>query len=60
MKCRESGARLDAEKRALQDELSRTEARVTKLELQRVALEGDQQRLQMLLQEKETNLHVSE
>lgn len=46
-------ARLEAEKRNLQEELSRTENRATKLELQRMSAEGDLQRLQMILQEKD-------
>lgn len=48
----------EAEKRNLQDEFSRSEARSTKLELQRMSLEGDLQRLQMMLQEKEANIQV--
>lgn len=55
-KCRQSVARLESEKRHLQDELSRSEGRSSKLDLQRVALEGDIQRLQMALQEKECAL----
>lgn len=55
-KCRQSVARLESEKRHLQDELSRAEGRSSKLDLQRVALEGDIQRLQMALSEKESAL----
>ncbi|XP_053659814.1 rootletin [Anopheles marshallii] len=55
-KCRQGGARLESDKRHLQDELARTEARATKLDLQRVALEGDIQRLQMAMQEKDCTL----
>lgn len=55
-KCRQSVARLEAEKRHLQEELSRSEGRASKLDLQRVALEGDIQRLQMAMQEKDCQL----
>ncbi|XP_049276876.1 rootletin [Anopheles funestus] len=55
-KCRQAGARLESDKRHLQDELARTEARASKLDLQRVALEGDIQRLQMAMQEKDCTL----
>ena len=51
--------RLENEKRCLQEELGRTESRSTKLELQRMSLEGDLQRLQMILQEKDGSLQVS-
>lgn len=51
-------SRLEAEKRNLQEELSRTEGRSTKLELQRMAAEGDLQRLQMMLQEKDVTVQV--
>lgn len=47
---------MESEKRHLQDELSRSENRASKLDLQRIALEGDIQRLQMVLQEKENHL----
>ena len=50
--------RLEAEKRGLQEELSRTESRSTKLELQRMSTEGDLQRLQMMLQEKDATIQV--
>lgn len=55
-KCRQSVARLESEKRHLQDELARAESRGSKLDLQRVALEGDIQRLTMALQEKDCAL----
>jgi rootletin len=55
-KCRQSVARLESEKRHLQDELARAESRASKLDLQRVALEGDIQRLTMALQEKDCAL----
>lgn len=50
--------KLEADKRALQEELSRNESRSTKLELQRMSAEGDIQRLQMMLQEKDANIQV--
>lgn len=49
---------MEAEKRTLQEELSRTENRATKLELQRMSAEGDLQRLQMILQEKDASIQV--
>lgn len=51
-------SRLEAEKRNLQEELSRAENRSTKLELQRMSAEGDLQRLQMMLQEKDATIQV--
>lgn len=50
--------KVENEKRNLQEELSRSESRATKLELQRMSLEGDLQRLQMMFQEKDANIHV--
>lgn len=55
-KSKQNEAKLENEKRHLLDEISRYEARSNKLDLQRIALEGDIQRLQMTLQEKENNL----
>lgn len=40
----------------MQDELARCEGRASKLDLQRIALEGDIQRLQMALQEKDNQI----
>lgn len=57
-KCRQNGARLEAEKRQLQEDLARCEGRASKLDLQRVALEGDIQRLQLALQEKDNNVRT--
>lgn len=50
--------KVENEKRNLQEELSKNESRATKLELQRMSLEGDLQRLQMMFQEKDANIHV--
>lgn len=50
--------KVENEKRNLQEELSKSESRATKLELQRMSLEGDLQRLQMMFQEKDANIHV--
>ncbi|KAF6213862.1 hypothetical protein GE061_011587 [Apolygus lucorum] len=55
-KLRQSVNKCDLEKRSLQDELAKSEARATKLELQRMGMEGDIQRLQMMLQEKEATI----
>lgn len=52
-------ARMEAEKRGLEEGLNRADNRATKLELQRVAMEGDIQRLQMMLQEKDIGIQVS-
>lgn len=57
-KLKQFTSKLEMEKRSLQDELGKTEARATKLELQRMSLEGDLQRLQMILQEKEAHIQV--
>lgn len=51
-------AKIEGDKRALQEELSRTENRSTKLELQRMSAEGDLQRLQMMLHEKDDTIQV--
>ena len=55
---RQSISRLENEKRSLQEDLGRNESRATKLELQRLSLEGDLQRLQMILQEKDSHIQV--
>lgn len=51
-------ARVEAEKRSLEEGLNRADNRATKLELQRVSMEGDIQRLQMMLQEKDVGIQV--
>lgn len=55
---RQAVSRLENEKRNLQEEFGRNESRATKLELQRLSLEGDLQRLQMILQEKDSHIQV--
>ena len=55
---RQALSRLEAEKRSLQEELGRNESRATKLEVQRLSLEGDLQRMQMILQEKDSHIQV--
>lgn len=55
-KSKQNEAKLENEKRHLLDEIARYEGRSNKLDLQRIALEGDIQRLQMTLQEKENSL----
>jgi rootletin len=55
---RQALSRVEAEKRSLQEELGRSESRATKLEVQRLSLEGDLQRLQMILQEKDSYIQV--
>ncbi|KAL6443577.1 hypothetical protein ACFW04_001609 [Cataglyphis niger] len=48
--------RLETEKRNLQKELRHSESRATEMELQKMSLEGDFQRLQMMLQEKDAHI----
>lgn len=55
-KSKQNEAKLENEKRHLLDEIARYEGRSNKLDLQRIALEGDIQRMQMTLQEKENSL----
>lgn len=55
-KSKQNESKLENEKRHLLDEIARYEGRSNKLDLQRIALEGDIQRLQMTLQEKDNNL----
>lgn len=57
-KLKQTLSKVENEKRNLQEELNRSESRATKLELQRMSLEGDLQRLQMMFQEKDANIHV--
>lgn len=51
-------SQLEADKRHLQDELTQTESKATKLEILRIGLDGDLQRLQMMLQEKDSHIQV--
>lgn len=48
--------RVEADKRNLEESLGRSENRASKLELQRMSMEGDLQRLQMMLQEKDASI----
>lgn len=57
-KCKQAVSRLEGEKRHFQEDLARCEGRASKLDLQRVALEGDIQRLTMALQERENHLKI--
>lgn len=50
--------RLETEKRNLQKEVRHSESRATEMELHRMSLDGDFQRLQMMLQEKEAHVQV--
>jgi rootletin len=50
--------RLESEKRHLQKEIRYSESRATEMEIQRMSLDGDLQRLQMKLQEKEARIEV--
>jgi len=51
-------SRLENEKRHLQKEIRYSESRATEMEIQRMSLDGDLQRLQMKLQEKEARIEV--
>jgi rootletin len=55
-KMRQAMSKLENEERSLQEELARNESRATRLELQRLSLERDQQRLQMILHEKDSHI----
>lgn len=46
------------EKRMLKDDLNKNENRATQMEVHRLKLEGDLQRLQMIMQEKDANMQV--
>lgn len=50
--------RLETEKRNLQKEVRHSDSRATEMELHRMSLDGDLQRLQMMLQEKEAHIQV--
>jgi len=50
--------RLETEKRSLQKDVRHSESRATEMELHRMSLDGDFQRLQMMLQEKEAHIQV--
>lgn len=58
MKLRNVNSQLETEKQKLREELSRCESRSARLEIQRIAMEGDLNRLQMILQEKDSHLQV--
>lgn len=50
--------RMESEKRSLQKEIRHSESRATEMGIQRMSLDGDLQRLQMKLQEKEARIEV--
>lgn len=52
-------AKLDSEKHHLQEELARRESHSSKLEIKCRAIDGDLQRLQMMLEEKDAHLNVN-
>ena len=56
---RTANAQLEAERQKLREELTKCESRSARLEIQRIALEGDLNRLQMILQEKDVQLQVN-
>lgn len=49
---------MESENIGLKDELSHAEAKLSRLDLQKIALEGDLQRHQMILQDKDNSLKV--
>lgn len=53
-------SRLESEKHHLQEELSRRESHSSKLEIKCRAIDGDLQRLQMMLEEKDAHINVSQ
>jgi len=57
-KMKQELSRSENEKRHLQKEIRYSESRVTEMEIQRMSLDGDLQRLQMKLQEKEARIEV--
>lgn len=58
MKLRNANNQLENERQKLKDDLTRCESRSARLEIQRIALEGDLNRLQMILQEKDIHIQV--
>lgn len=53
-------ARLEHDRRHVQEELARSESRASKLDVQRVALEGDAQRLQMAVLERDNQVRAGQ
>lgn len=60
MKLRNVNSQLENERQKLKEELTRCESRSARLEIQRIALEGDLNRLQMILQEKDIHIQVNQ
>lgn len=58
MKLRSLNTQLENERQKLKEDLTRCESRSARLEIQRIALEGDLNRLQMILQEKDIHIQV--
>ena len=50
--------KLENDKRMLKEDLSKLENRCTQMEVVRMSLEGDLQRLQMIIAEKDANIQV--
>lgn len=53
-------SKLESEKHHLQEELSRRESHSSKLEIKCRSIDGDLQRLQMMLEEKDTHINVND
>lgn len=56
--CRQAIACLESENIGLKEDLSHAEAKLSRLDLQKIALEGDLQRHQMILQDKDNSLKM--
>jgi rootletin len=57
-KMKQAVNKLESDKRMIKEDLSKTENRATQMEVHRMSLEGDLQRLQMIIQEKEASVQV--
>lgn len=57
-KMRQMVNKLESERRMLKEDLGKYENRATQMEVHRMSLEGDLQRLQMIIQEKEGTILV--
>lgn len=55
---RNTTSEMETERQKLKEDLAKAESRAARLEIQRIALDGDLNRLQMLLQEKDVHAQV--
>ncbi|XP_063706276.1 rootletin [Culicoides brevitarsis] len=56
--CRQAISCLETENNSVKDELAHAEAKLSRLDLQKIALEGDLQRHQMILQDKDNSIKM--